>query len=240
MLAYVKSELLKQKHSFNIVLLWLAPLLTILLALVLMNGNHLQSGSYNWWYMLLLPGCFTMFSAFMTTQEQRKNRHGLLGIAVQKRSLWIAQIVACTLFLLITCLFFFAFITISGMLFGQTISVLESLFASILLFCTFVWQLPLWMYLAQKTGALLVIILSLFCNFIIPVICAEESYWWIPFAIPARLMCVCIRVLPNGLSVEAASVLNAKGVILPGIIISAALFVLLSKLTANRFEQCEV
>lgn len=240
MQAYVKSELLKQKHSFNIVLLWLTPLLTILLALVLMNGNHLQEGSYNWWYMILLPSCFTMFSAFMTTQERRKNRHGLLGIATQKRILWIAQIVVCTSFLLITCLFFFVFITMSSMLFGQSISVLESLSASILLFCTFAWQLPLWMYLAQKTGALPVIVLGFFCNFVIPVFCAEESYWWIPFAIPARLMCACIGVLPNGLQLETSSNLADKGVILPGIIITTVLFVLFTKLTAHWFEKCEV
>ena len=237
---YFKSEILKQKHSFSIVLLWLAPLLTIMLALGLMGGNYLQEGAYNWWYMLLLPSCFTMFSTFMVTRERSKNRHGLLGIAVQKRKLWFAQIGICTFFLLITCMLFFIFITIGGWVFGQSISVSESFLASVLLFCTFAWQIPLWMFLAHKIGALPVIVFSLFCNFIIPVICAVESYWWIPFAIPARLMCVCIHVFPNGLQVETVSSLADYNIILSGILITVAFFILITKLTADWFDKCEV
>lgn len=240
MLAYVKSELLKQRHSFQLVVLWLAPFLTILLALVLMGGNYLQDGAYNWWYMLLLPGCFTMFSTFIVTQERRKNRHGLFGITMQKSKLWLAQIFVCTVFLLITCMFFFVFITIGGMLFGQSIAVFDSFLASVVLFCSFAWQLPLWMWLAQRMGALLVIVLSLFCNFVFPVIFTEGSLWWIPFSTPARLMCACIRVLPNGLQVEAASGLEDRGVIFPGMMISLVLFVLLTKLTASWFDKYEV
>ena len=107
MLNFLQSEWLKEKHSFNKVVLWLGPVVTILLALLLMGGRYLQSGAYNWWYTMLLPGCFTMSSAFTVAREQKKNRHGLLGVAVDKKKLWLAQIVLCTLFLLITCLVFF-------------------------------------------------------------------------------------------------------------------------------------
>ncbi len=240
MSGYFKAELLKQKHSFNKGLLWLAPLVTILLALVLMGGTHLQDGAYNWWYILLLPGCFTMFSAFTVTNERKKNRHGLLGIAVQKKKLWLAQIKVCTVFLLVTCMFFFVFITIGGIICGQFLTMLESFWASTTLFLTFAWQIPLWMFITEKTGAFVAILLSLLCNFAVPVICTEESYWWIPFAIPARLMCAVIHVLPNGLQVEMGSELADKGVILPGIVITLALFAFMTLLTAAWFEKCEV
>lgn len=237
---YFKAELLKQKHSFNKVLLWLAPLLTTLLALVLMGGNHLQDGAYNWWYILLLPGCFTMFSAFTVTKERKKNRHGLMGIVVQKQRLWLAQIIVCTAFLLATCMFFFVFITTGGIICGQFLTISESFWASMTLFLTFVWQIPLWMFIAEKTGAFITILLSLFCNFAVPVICAVESCWWIPFAIPARLMCAVIHVLPNGLPVEMGSALADKGVILPGTVITLALFAFMTMITAAWFEKCEV
>lgn len=240
MLLYFKAEMLKQKRSFNKVLVWLAPLLTLLLALVLMRGNHLQDGAYNWWYILLLPGCFTLFSAFTVTKERRKNRHGLLGIAVWKTKLWLSQTLVCSFFLFITCMFFFVFVTISGILFGQIITILESFVASIVLFITFAWQIPLWMFITEKTGAFVTVLLSLFCNFTFAAICAVESYWWIPFAIPARLMCACIHVLPNGLQVDMGTGLADKGVILPGIIITVILFGLLTMLTATWFEKCEV
>lgn len=237
---YFKAELLKQKRSFNKILLWLAPLVTILLAGVLMGGSYLQDGAYNWWYMLLLPGCFTMITAFTMTKECKKNRHGLLGIAVQKKKLWLAQIIVCTAFLLVTCMFFFVFTTIGGILCGQLLTMSESFWASMTLFLTFAWQIPLWMFITEKTGAFVAILLSLFCNFAMPVICAVESYWWIPFAIPARLMCAIIHVLPNGLQVEMGSELADKGVILPGIMITLALFAFMTMLTAAWFEKCEV
>lgn len=240
MLKVYKAEMLKQKRSFNKVLLWVAPLTTVLLALVLMRGNYLQTGAYNWWYILLLPGCLSMFSAFVVTKERRKNRHGLLAVVVDKKKIWLAQIFVCIHFLFVTCLFFFGFITIGGIIFGTEIAILESFTASVMLFITFAWQIPLWMYVSERLGAFIAIISGLVCNFVIAVICAVESFWWVPFAIPARLMCACIGVLPNGLPIEVGNDLADKGVILPGVLIAAGLFIVLTLFTSARFEKCEV
>jgi len=240
MLNFVKSEWLKQKHSFNRVLLWLAPLLAILLAFVLMGGCYLQSGAYNWWYTMLLPGCFTMFTAFTVTREQKKNRHGLFGVAVQKNKLWNAQIILCTLYLFTTCMIFFIGVTVGGMMLEPIITVTSSFWASVLLFVTFAWQIPLWMFVAEKIGAFAAILLSLLCNFGIAVICAVKSFWWIPFSIPARLMCPTIGILPNGLHVEAGSEMTDAGVILPGVLITVVLYALLTLFTSLWFRKREV
>lgn len=240
MIAYIRAELLKQKRSFSVILLWMVPLATILIALVLMGGMYLQSGAYNWWYMLMLPSCFTMFSSFISTKERRKNRHGFFGIAIKKSRLWMAQVLVSTLFLLITCMFFFVFITIGGMFFGKTIPVFDSLLTSMVLFCTFSWQIPLWMWLAQRFGASLSLIISLGCNFIFPVTFSDGSFWWVPFAIPARLMCASIHVLPNGLQVEMGSMLEDKSVIWQGIVITVVLYIVITEITAYWFDKCEV
>lgn len=240
MLNFLQSEWLKEKHSFNKVVLWLGPVLTILLALLLMGGRYLQSGAYNWWYTMLLPGCFTMSSAFTVAREQKKNRHGLLGVAVDKKKLWLAQIILCTLFLLITCFVFFIGITLGGLLFGQTTGVGASFLASILLFVTFAWQIPLWMFVSEKIGTFSTVLISLLCNFGVAVICAVESFWWIPFSIPARLMCPTIGVLPNGLRVEVGSNMEDTAVILPGVLIAIILFILLTIATSCWFQKREV
>lgn len=44
----IKAEHLKQKSTFQKVLIWLGPTITLLLVLVLMGGNYIQSGGYNW------------------------------------------------------------------------------------------------------------------------------------------------------------------------------------------------
>lgn len=240
MINFLQSEWLKQKHSFNKVVLWLAPSLTIFLAFLLMGGRYLQAGAYNWWYTMILPGCFTMFSSFTVAREQRQNRHGLFGVAVDKKKLWLAQIILCTLFLLTTCLVFFVGITLGGLLFGQTISLAASLLASILLFVTFAWQIPLWMFITEKIGSFATVLISILCNFGVAVICAVESFWWIPFSIPARLMCPTIGVLPNGLRVEADSKMVDSSVILPGVLITSLLFILITLATSYWFKKREV
>ncbi|WP_304508085.1 lantibiotic immunity ABC transporter MutE/EpiE family permease subunit [Anaerotignum sp.] len=240
MLNFIQSEWLKQKHSFNKMLLWLAPLFTILLTLVLMGGSNLQNGAYNWWYTMLLPGSFTMFSAFTVTREQKKNRHGLFGLAVRKNMLWNAQVILCTLFLFMTCMIFFIGITVGGILFGEAIPMASSFCASLVLFISFAWEIPLWMFVTEKMGAFISILLSLFCNFGIAVICAVKSFWWVPFSIPARLMCPLIGVLPNGLQVEAGSKIADAHVIFPGMLISIVLYILLTLVTSLWFQKREV
>ncbi|MEG1138457.1 MAG: lantibiotic immunity ABC transporter MutE/EpiE family permease subunit [Lachnospiraceae bacterium] len=240
MINFVKSELLKQRHSFNRMLLWLAPILTLLLALAMMGGSNLQNGAYNWWYTVLLPGSFTIFSAFTIARERKKNRHGLFGVVVQKSRLWLAQIIVGILFLLVSCIIFFVGGTFLGFLFGETINWMSCLTGSLLLVITFAWQIPLWMCVTELMGTVTTILLSMVCNSGIAVICAAESYWWIPFSIPARLMCPIIGVLPNGLWVEAGSPMEHSNVILPGIMITAALLMVFTIVTTLWFQKREV
>lgn len=240
MLNFVKSEWLKQKHTFQPNFVWLAPLLTLLMGVFLMGGADLQNGSYNWWYTILLPGSFTMFIAFTTAREKRKNRHGLFGVAVQKGRLWQAQIILGTMYLFATCMLFFAGAALGGFVFEQTVPVAAGLVGSLVLFVTFAWQIPLWMFVTEKLGAFAAVFLSFACNLGVGVFFATEKLWWNPFSIPARLMTPIIGVLPNGLWAKAGSELTNKGVIVPGLLISIALFLLATVVTTRWFQKKEV
>lgn len=237
---YLRAELLKQKRTFNKILIWLAPLVTILLSVALMRGRFLQIGAYNWWYMLILPGSFTMIAAFMAVKERRKNRHGLFGVAVQKKKLWAAQILVCTFYLLLTCILFSVLIIVEGLLFGGDLSPAQSLTAGIVLFVTYAWQIPLWMALADKTGVGCAVFVSLFCNNLAAIVAAGKACWWIPFAIPARMMCVCIHVLPNGLPMEAADPLGDAAVVVPALLLAVMWYAGVTYATARWFEKREV
>ena len=237
---YVQAELLKQKRSFNRILLWLAPLVTILLSLLLMRGRYLQTNAYNWWYMLTLPGSFTMSAAMMAVRERRKNRHGLFGVAIPKKKLWVAQVLVGTFDLLVTCTVFFAFVTVGGYWFEGSILLMRSLAASVVLFVTYAWQIPLWMFLAEKTGVAATVFASLVCNNLAAIVAARKSFWWIPFAIPARMMCVCIHVLPNGLPMESGNPLADGAVIAPAILFAAFWYAGTVFATTAWFEGREV
>ncbi|WP_207707430.1 lantibiotic immunity ABC transporter MutE/EpiE family permease subunit [Clostridium tarantellae] len=240
MYALMKAELLKQKHSFHKKLVWLAPIVTIFIAIILMGGGYIQSGSYNWWYTIILPASLTIISSLTIVNEQKGKFHGLFSSLVHIKKLWYSKIIVCTLYLALTCLTFFIGITLSGVLFGSQISLIDSFIASLILFILFAWQIPLWMYLSMKVNISFSVILSLICNFGIAVIFAVKTVWWIPFAIPARLMCSIIGILPNGLNVDGGSYLLNDNVIPVGIFINVTLYVVLSYLTAKCFEKQEV
>lgn len=236
----VKAELLKQKYTFNNKVIWIAPILTFILAFILVGGRYFQGCSYNWWYLFILPSILTMVASYVIRNDSKKNFHGLFSIVIQKKQIWYSKIFLCAIYLGITCLIFFIGVTLGGYLFKTMITARASFFASILLIILFLWQIPLWMYLSLKINPIFSILISIVCNVGISIVFSTEPLWWIPFAIPSRIMCSVIGILPNGLNVENNSYLINGDVILPAVIITSVLFMILSYLTAKSFEKREV
>ena len=210
----LQSEHLKQKHTFQKKLIYLAPLVSIAIAFVLMGGYYIQKSAYNWWYTLILPGSFTMICSFIISNDRKRKFNGLFSVIVDKQKIWYSKIIISTMYLGLSCLVFFVVITIMGFIFETAIQVQNSLLASTILFITFSWQ--------------------------IPILLALTPIWWIPFAIPSKLMCYVIRVMPNGLSVEAGAYPFDIKVILIGVLVTITLYIVTSYLTAKWFEKQEV
>lgn len=240
MINYIKAEILKQKRSFNHVILWLLPVINIAIAFLLMGANYIQTASYNWWYILFLPFSFTFISSSVIQKEKKYNFHGLFGVVQDKKVLWYAKIGMATIYLLCTCLLFSLLTILCGLLFHEQISVMDNILAGLSLFITFAWQIPLFMFITLKWNMFLSIIVSLLCNLVIACLLADGGLWWIPFSIPARIMCPIIKVLPNGLLLSPEHVLNDNKVIFPGVLITVALYFIFSKVTSNNFKDQEV
>lgn len=240
MVNYLKAEILKQKHSFNNIIIWLIPIVNIIIAFLLMSEKYIQTASYNWWYVLFLPFTFTFIASSIVNKDRKFNNHGLFGIVKDKKKIWYSKIITAILYLTYTCFIFFVFTMLCGLVFNEQISIASNLLASVLLLVTFAWQIPFFMLVTLKFNMFLSIILSMACNLWIACICAVESYWWIPFAIPARLMCPVINVLPNGLLLSADNPLNNANVVLVGVTITTILYIVLSFITAKIFEKQEV
>lgn len=242
MLNYVSAELIKQKRSFNQKVIWMVPLVLAILGFGIMGSTYAFSGAYNWWYILFLPVSMTYIAVTLITKDQGKNYHGLMGVAEDKRKIWCAKIIVGTLYVLAINMIFFSMMVIGSKILGLYVMDIKKAFlGSLLLFVTFAWQIPLFMFIGQKMGVFLSVLVSIFCNMGIACICAVEYYWWIPFAIPARLMCPTIGVLPNGLLVtEAGKRFADGGVIVPGILITITLYGVGAWLTTYRFSKREV
>lgn len=240
MVNYLKSEFLKQKHRFNLKLLWLSPFIAVALVIILMGGRFFMEGAFNWWYTMILPGTLSMIVSFTVSAEKKNNRHGLFAVSINKNRLWLSQLIMNTILLLIINLIFFVVTSAVGITIGVPIPFLNSFLASFVLFLTFAWQIPLFMFISEKMGSFLSILISLFCNMGFGIFFAATRLWYVPFAIPARLMCPIIKVLPNGLPVEAGNHLGDSSVIFIGIMITVALYFIFSLITTLWFNHREV
>lgn len=236
----LKSQLLKQKHRFTLKLLWLGPLMPLAIAIILMGGRYFFEASFNWWYTLLLPATLSMLVAFTVSAEKRHNRHGLFAVSINKKDLWLSQLFMLTLQLLLVNLVVWIDMTIIGLLLGLRVPIGQALIGSLVLFVTFAWQIPLFLFISEKTGAFFTIMLSLICNMGFGIFLAPTKLWMIPFAIPARLMCPIIKVLPNGLPLEAGNPLGDSQVVLTGFLITVSLYFIFSFFTTSWFNKEEV
>ena len=204
------------------------------------NGYMTQNGSYNQWSPFLLPGMLTLICVSVVEKDKKKiNYRGILCLPVNPQKIWIGKIGVCVFLYFVSCIVSFVGVTSVGLVFGSSIPLTQSAAGSVLLFITFLWQIPLCMFLTDKVGLSPTVFINLASNIICVLFDAKTSFWWIPYAIPARLMCPVIKVLPNGLSVPANDPLLSTSVILPGVLVTLILFIALSVLTALFYRKLE-
>lgn len=248
MLQYFLSENLKTKNTFSNKLVWIMPMLTIILSLFL-TADYFQVDSYNWWYTMMLPGFISLYGAMLGRLDGSMKNRALLPLPIDLKKVWLAKVlvgiknlsIAC--FIIFLCTQFTPFISPEHAIGKFTI--FNCLFATVLLIITFMWQLPLCMVMGKKIGLFATTFISLVIN-IISTILAVKGFWWAnPFSYPARLMCPVLKILPNGLLAEAASVTFTPEVmnvwVIPfGVIVSSVLLLITTYLTINWFERQEV
>ncbi|MCI5773003.1 MAG: lantibiotic immunity ABC transporter MutE/EpiE family permease subunit [Erysipelotrichaceae bacterium] len=240
MFKYVQVELLKLKKGFAYKLIIILPFIVIGLDLVLMQGLYFMEGSYNWWYTLFLPGILSMIISFDMVKEKKHNYHGLFALCIDKSRLWLSKIIVFSWLLLMMNLLFFLVTATVAWLLGLQVELIRYLAASLILVITNLFWIPLLMYLANKFGSFIAIFFSLLFNFVGGILFAGSKLWLMIFAIPARVMCAIIHVLPNGIPVTADNPLCDPKVILPGIIISLLSFGVLSLFGSMAFNKQEV
>lgn len=244
--AYFKSEYLKIKHTFIGKLIFLAPIFTILCTLAL-EPTYFQINMYNWWYSMLLPGMVSLLCTLVAVKDKKMKNMAVLSLPVDLKKVWISKILVCMLMIVIASIIhLFGVVVIGNVLPFQNpegrIPITSSALGSLVLIITFLWQVPLCLFLGSKVGMFPTILINIVAYELGAVIFSlKKVLWLIPYAIPARLMCPIVKILPNGLPAVPGSKrfepeLLSHSVILPGIIITLVLFVILTILTAKWYE----
>ncbi|WP_433770135.1 lantibiotic immunity ABC transporter MutE/EpiE family permease subunit [Bacillus wiedmannii] len=248
MILYLASEKIKIRHTFLNKLIWLVPFATMLIAFLL-SADYFQLSSYNWWYIMMLPGMLSLSCVLLAEKDKKMNNRSILSLPVSLKRVWISKVLLILGILSCSCIIFFCGIQLSSLLLNKEnfriIPAANALLGSILLIVTFMWQIPICLFLGNKIGLFPTVLLNIGANGVLGVVLATESIWMIsPYTYPSRLMIPILKILPNGLYAEPGSVtftpeLLSYHVILPGVAISVVLFLLFTYVTAKWFEKQE-
>lgn len=248
MIKYFISENLKIKNTFLNKFIFIMPILTLIFAIVL-EPSALQEGGYNFWYTMIYPGTATLVCTLLSRVDGKMKNKAVLALPIDMRKVWIAKILVGMKSIFISSIVFFLPVQIIPLIFSNsfksTTPFLNGFIAILILVITFAWQIPLWIYLGNKIGLFIAIIISVILNFL-SAIPAVRSIWWIyPFDYSDRLMCPILKVLPNGLPAEPGVVTFTPELIdminIPiGIVLSIILFCITTYLTTNWYKSREV
>lgn len=239
MIKYLQAENLKCKRTFMKKLIFLAPMLTMLFGF--MSGSYIQVNSFNWWYMMILPGYISIM-AVMTNEREEKKLHyrAVFGLPISLRKVWISKVLVNGFYMTFSCMVLLVGILLGGLI-SNTIPFFRAFSGATLIAVTSLWQIPLCMFLAKKLGILGTVLINAGVGAVLNVMAVSTSIWWIdPYSWTSRIMYSVGGILPNGMLAEIGDPLRNSVVIPIGIILSLALFILLLTVTANWFEKQEV
>lgn len=249
MMRYYYSENLKTKHLFVRKLTVYGSIIAILL-IFLLSSDFLYIHLFNWWYVIILPVIISFSCVLLSHIDGKMNDRAVRGLAVSFKNIWIAKSLVGIKYLVIACFLLFAGYILFTVVMSDAriipIAFPNALLALFVILVTYLWQVPLFLFLGYKIGIFLSIASSLLFNTIIGPIVAAKSYWFIcPFSYPGRVLCPILKIMPNGLLLESGNpsftpALGSYTVVPIGIILSVILLIISMWVTAYWYQNEEV
>lgn len=219
----IRSELLKMRHTFSMKLVILAPLATLLLA-YLLSSSYVQLSAYNWWYVMILPFVVSSCSASMIVREKKTEMQNIVCLPVRLDKIWLGKTAAFVILLFASNLLLWISTTAVGFVTKVRVSPLDGLIGCMLLFLTYLWQIPFIMLFADFIGYIPTVFGSLAANTVLSAACAEaEWFFYLPYAIPARVVYPFFKMHVNGIPLESDSPLLSSECVFPALMISLML-----------------
>lgn len=242
MVNIIKAEHQKAKRTMRKKFIWGFPLLTFVMAFIFTLGmtNAYAESVWNWWYTLLLPGMIALFCYLSVAQEKKIKYYHLMTIPTDRRKLLLGKIIYIGYMILFSNVIVFAGATLGGFLLTTHVPVGGALIAVLFLTVSELWEIPVALFLSERFGMIVNLFVCLFIT-VSGVVISQTRIWYVLVsAIPMRMMCPLLHVLPNGLAAEAGNPLLDTGVIVPGMCLSIIWFVFVTVLFLKWFERREV
>ncbi|MBD5494879.1 MAG: lantibiotic immunity ABC transporter MutE/EpiE family permease subunit [Lachnospiraceae bacterium] len=242
MINIVKAEYQKTKSSMRRRFIWAFPMITFTLAFVLTLGmtNSYAESVWNWWYTLLLPGMLAVICHLSMSQEKKTNYYNLMTLSASKRKLMIGKIIYMGCMVLTSNIIVFTGASIGGFLLTTRVPLGGAAIAVLLLTATQLWEIPVFLFLSERFGMIAELLICLFFTVGGTIIASTGKWYLLVSAIPMRILCPFLHILPNGLPAESGNPLLDMGVVIPGICLSIIWFVFATILFLSWFEKREV
>lgn len=186
------------------------PLATVLLAAWLTN-TFFAVDSYNWWYIGLYPGFLGILCSILGGKDKGKKNYTIWSLPCKMGSIWDAKILVGAMMsgIAMMCVVVFTILIGKAMETAMHVqyiafpSVGMQLLAGLVMWLTTLWQIPFCLFLAQKMGTFLMLVIHMGLYTVLSVTVSLKPWFVLfPGAITSRLMCPVLKVLPNGLLLQ--------------------------------------
>lgn len=241
MLSIVRAEYLKTRRSMGRMLIWAFPVIVFVLAFVLTLGmtNAYAESVWNWWYTLLLPGMLAIICHLSIMREKKTKYYHLMTLPVSKRKLMMGKIIYMGCVILVSNMMIFAGASLGGILLTTCVPIRGAVIAIVVLTISQLWEIPLFLFLSERFGMIVELLVCLFLTVGGIIVAPTGKWYFFVSAIPMRILCPLLHILPNGIRAEAGNPLLNMGVVVPGICLSVIWFIIATVLFLNWFDKRE-
>ncbi len=237
---YLKAEHLKFKRTISNKLLWIIPFFTAFFAWFVGGFWGFQYMTFYWWYAFLLPGTIAIFCVLAHQKEVNAGKYySIFSMPLSLAKFELVKSVILIEKMLISALFLALFTSISNVISPAlaVYSIEQNLLGSLGIILTSIWQIPMCLYLARKTGMFFPVALNAILCIFSPIAMGNTGLWWLwPYCWPAKFAEPVLGIAING--TYAGNTGFSYAVPLT-IALSTLLFIVFALLDAKSFSQQE-
>ena len=237
---YLKAEHLKFKRTISNKLLLIAPLLTAVFAWIVGGFYGFQYMTFYWWYAFLLPGTIAILCSLAHQKEERAGKYySVLSAPINLKQFEYAKALILIEKLIVAALFLAVFAAVSNLISPAlaVYSVGRNFAGSIALIFASIWQIPVCLLLARKTGFLIPIVANTLLGILMPILLGNTAIAWVcPYCWAAKTAELLMGIESNG---TFAGVADFSWQVLLPLVFSVILYVLLTLWDAANFSKKE-
>ena len=237
---YLKAEHLKFKRTISNKLLFIVPFLTALFAWIIGGFYGFQYMTFYWWYAFLLPGTIAILCSLVHQKEERAGKYySVLSAPINLKRFEYAKALLMIEKLLVAAVFLAVFVAVSNLI-SPALAVYSAgrnFAGSIALIIASIWQIPLCLLLARKTGLFLPIAANSLLGILMPILLGNTALAWVcPYCWAAKTAELLMGIESNG---TFAGVDPFSWSVLLPLVFSVILYVLLTLWDAANFSKKE-